>query len=148
MCLSCHDGSVAVSDLHNPPSDVATWTVGGSFTDVVGGGMGTGDKLQVGTAGDAYSLGLDFTIQHPFSIPVTGSYVSPRSSTGKMGNGTDSLQLYRHVGDATNWWLECRTCHDVHGKTANPTKAVGGGKSLLNKPIAGSELCITCHYTK
>ncbi len=118
LCLSCHDGTVAL----------------GLFQ---GGNAETTDMGDVGTgSGD---FGLNLSNDHPISITyntalsVTDTGLNDPATTvsGLPGGGfiTGDLLFSNKV--------ECASCHDVHN-TATIDK-------LLVKSNAGSALCLTCH---
>jgi predicted CXXCH cytochrome family protein len=90
LCLSCHDGTVAIG---------ATLTRGSiAMTGVGAGGRLTG----------ASALGSNLSDDHPISfVPVTGvQIVNPA--------GGDAVKLDDHG------MLQCRSCHDPHRQDADP----------------------------
>ena len=95
LCLSCHDGTVAIDSF---------------------GGM-TGSTTIGGTA----LLGTDLSDDHPISFTYDASLATtdgglhdPASTSSGVGGGTiDSDMLFNHK-------LECSSCHDVHSKYNNP----------------------------
>lgn len=102
LCLSCHDGTVAVDNY---------------------GGNTTGTQ-QIPTTATTY-IGTDISNDHPVSftydatlVTNDGELVSP--SGGQVG--TDNLPLY---GGSTDQ-LECATCHDPHGAGASFSKFLRG----------------------
>jgi len=123
MCLSCHDGSVALNDYYDsggPPV----------FLD---------EAFQIGAGGN-------LTDDHP--IGVAAPY--PIAGTIELNAPTlTSSGLYGFGGDGTNPevplypFLEaeavvsCSSCHDVHGRN--------GVEKLLRINNNSSALCITCH---
>lgn len=117
ICLSCHDGTVALENY-------------GDITD------GTiflyGDVL----------IGTDLTNDHPISFVYDTSLAT---KDGELYD--PSTRLSGIVGSTGTIYddmliqgrLECASCHDVHN-----TRAVAGTKLLL-KDNTGSALCLTCH---
>ena len=88
LCLSCHDGTVAL--------------------DAFGGATGT-----AGTITGSFNLGSDLSVNHPISIVydvadlelrLPGDVLQP--GLGNSGNIEDVLD-----GDGK---LQCSSCHDVH----------------------------------
>jgi predicted CXXCH cytochrome family protein len=121
LCLSCHDGSVAVNSYGNNAQ---------LSTSQSGGG---------GTIGAQYVIGKDNYLgnHHPigFSYDVAQAVDTElRPSTATMGTaGTISDHLY-----GTGHNMECGTCHAVHN-TGNT------GETLLWRSDESSRLCLTCH---
>lgn len=130
MCLSCHDGTVALNAIYNGP----------------GAGSGTTPTFAVGdTVGKTNSfalIGVDLSNDHPVSIVYSthqstdNGLRAATTSNGKpvVSYGGITLPLYgTSTSDAK---LECATCHDPHNtSTAN----------FLRVSNTGSQLCLTCH---
>lgn len=122
LCLSCHDGTVAVN----------------SFGGVTGTTMIT----------TANNLGTNLKSSHPigFTYNTTlatsnGSLHDPTTKSVTIGSGTqtktgtiNSVLLY-------GGQMECGSCHDVHN-----TFTVGGsGTGLVKVDQSGSKICLSCH---
>jgi predicted CXXCH cytochrome family protein len=140
LCLSCHDGTVAL--------------------DSFGGVNRPTEGVGVNVIPTAYKLGTDLSDDHPVGKHAVYSDVDYRNSDGttqryKAADYTKNsvthngvrLTLYdsgetRNVtyqGTTTtykNLVISCYTCHTAHG-SANP--------SLLRASNVGSQLCLTCH---
>lgn len=117
ICLSCHDGTVALENY-------------GDITDGV-----------IFLYGDVL-IGTDLSDDHPISFiydtslaTEDGELYDPSTKlsgvVGSMGTINDDMLFQGRV--------ECSSCHDVHN-----TRAVAGTK-LLVKDNIGSALCLTCH---
>lgn len=92
LCLSCHDGTVAVNSY------------GGT----------TGTKYISG----ADSLGIDLSNDHPVSFTYDAALATADGELATPAGGTvgaANLPLYANQ-------LECGTCHDPHGASASYTK--------------------------
>ena len=128
LCLSCHDGTVAMDNY-------GTITSG---TDYMSSGR--------------WNLGTDLTHQHPISFDYNtdlanadGELYDPSTRTSGLGGTVDQDLLF-------NGKLECASCHDVHvGRnnsgctgchTMHPLRTVS---LTLRKSNSGSALCLTCH---
>jgi hypothetical protein len=123
LCLSCHDGTVAV--------------------DSFGGATGT-----FNISGPS-NLGTDLSNDHPISFAYNttlattdGGLWDPASKEVTIGSGgftrSGTIQEVMLQDDQ----LQCASCHDVH----NDFVAGGiGGDPLLLISILSSELCLTCH---
>jgi predicted CXXCH cytochrome family protein len=122
LCLSCHDGTVAVDSF----------------------GGATGNKLATGVA----NLGTDLSNDHPIGFAYNAALVtadpglravSTAATIGTGNTGTiETKMLFGASGAAT---VECASCHDVH----NSTSGTAVESKLLRQTTAGSALCMTCH---
>lgn len=118
LCLSCHDGTIAVDSYtgHTGTIDIGTL------------GTGSGD---IGT-----ELGNDHPVSFTYDAALAtadGGLFDPttRSSlVSDLGGTIDTDMLFANR-------MECSSCHDVHNKYTND--------SLLLIDNAGSALCLTCH---
>jgi len=126
LCLSCHDGTVAI-DNHS-----------GNTSGTIFAGFG--------------SLSTDLGDEHPISINYDAALVAqdgelndPTVTASGLG-GTISEDLLE------NGKLECTSCHDVH-LSRNSQGCIGchdmhnGTTTTLSlwKSNNGSALCLTCH---
>lgn len=117
ICLSCHDGTVALEN----------------YGDITDGTIFLYGKELIGT---------DLTDDHPISFVYDTALsvkdgelfdpsIKPSGIIGSVGSVNDDMLLQGK--------MECSSCHDVHN-----TRAVAGTKLLL-KDNVGSALCLTCH---
>jgi predicted CXXCH cytochrome family protein len=120
LCLSCHDGTVAVDNY----GDTTTGTI----------------IMGAGALSDTPAFGADLSNDHPISFTYNtalatadGGLENPSVAlSGLVGGGTiDADLLYSGK-------LECASCHDVHNDAAV-------AQSLLVMPNTDSDLCLTCH---
>ena len=109
LCLSCHDGTVAID----------------SFGGVTGTNFITGPS----------NLDFDLSNDHPVSFiyntslaNTDGELKDPAIANSGLG-GTIQEDLL------VNNYLECNSCHNIHGSITK----------LLVMSNAGSALCLTCH---
>ena len=116
LCLSCHDGTVAV--------------------DSFGGAAGGAQQL---ASGDAAYVGKDLRDDHPIGFAYTAALATadtelfdPTSTASGLGANIDDDMLFGAASDQ----VECASCHDVHDDT---------NAKLLIKANGGSALCLTCH---
>lgn len=121
MCLSCHDGTVALNDFHNgagPPTFISPER----------------NVAQNGDLSDDHPIGL--TAQYPiggntgFNTPS----LSPSGFYGFGGTFFPEVPLFPFNGEQV---VSCSSCHTPH--------AVSGVPHLLRVSNAGSDLCLTCH---
>lgn len=121
LCLTCHDGTVAIGDVQNRPYGTGTGVITGLTAVLLGSSINT--------------LGTDLRNDHPVSFnynaalaAINPELVAPAALTGKIkpdGNGV----------------LQCTSCHDPHSDT-NPKFLHAGYKDGSGY---GSPLCKTCH---
>ncbi|HTW95216.1 MAG TPA: cytochrome c3 family protein [Tepidisphaeraceae bacterium] len=140
LCLSCHDGAIAV-DAYGGNSGTTYMSTIVDSNNVVGGG-----KITNG------SSTTDLSNTHPLGIAypgVTGKTGSPYSSGGytfsggtwtstsfnnpnTFPSGGPTLQL---LGDGVSYGVGCGSCHTPHDYT----------NKFLVEANTGSQICLTCH---
>lgn len=120
LCLSCHDGAVAVDSFGG---------AGGTATNKVAGAALLGTNLS-----DDHPIG--FTYDAALVTKDPGLKAVTTAATIGAGNaGTIATKLL--IGGQ----MECASCHDVHNSTAGTAVE----SKLLRMTTAGSALCIACH---
>ncbi len=129
LCLSCHDGTVSVASLYNPPNEAPindnqaniVLTAGGNVTAA---GLITGNP----------NVGTDLTNDHPVNFVYDGALAT---ADGELVTPTSTSWV-----DAANTvplfggTVQCASCHDPHNDTNEP---------FLVRSNSGSALCTTCH---
>lgn len=127
MCLSCHDGSVAL--------------------DAFGGGAG--NPVRLISTGKVPRLvdgtNLDMRGTHPISISYNQAdpqLKDPSVVTLGSQNQTVLETVLENYDNGTTVLklIQCMSCHDVH----DTNEAITGTK-LLRADSAGSALCLKCH---
>lgn len=123
LCLSCHDGSVAIDSFGN---------------------MASGTNFMTGSS----NVGTDLSSSHPISIRWRHFAAAGSTSHGGAAscanchngghsaatlNGT--VMFYGAVGSMT---IECASCHEPHNKFPQNTR-------MLRENVNGSVLCLWCH---
>jgi len=123
LCLSCHDGTVALGGVQNLPFGHQT------------AGTISGLDILLGNTASTANLGIDLRNDHPVSFlydtalaAVNLELVSPALLTGKI------------KPDSTGQ-LQCSSCHDPHSETYPKFLHVG----YTDAGGYGSPLCRTCH---
>lgn len=123
MCLSCHDGTVAL--------------------DSFGGQTGT---TFIGATGN---LGTDFEDDHPIGTdayypPASppswwfGAFNAPNASGTSVGSGSATLGLEAFDDNGTTRYVVgCATCHNPHNRGNYPHMT-----AISN---ASSAMCLVCH---
>ena len=126
LCLSCHDGTVAID----------------SYGNMAGAVNMTGTP---GTPGSK-NLGINLSDDHPISVQwVHQTVIGDNGAycTGCHFGGDPGVEFFGSVGSMT---VECASCHDVHNNTTYakllhmPVDDPDGAG-----PIPGSALCLRCH---
>lgn len=126
LCLSCHDGTVAVNTYGQSPQDSASQNVGAGYISTqykIGDASATGD----GDLSNHHPIGFDYN-----ATAAHDDEIYP-SSTAMGTTGYTIGELL-----SSNGTMECNTCHDVHN-----TKNLGG--KFIWVEDTGSAFCLTCH---
>jgi predicted CXXCH cytochrome family protein len=122
LCLSCHDGSVAVNEYGFVPGDLKSSGVrkGDAAVTIV-------DQYRIGEGGN-------LTNHHPIGF----KYQDVATVDDEIASPTVEMGNYE-IGDLL-WQgrMECTTCHDVHN-TKNT------GEKFLWISDENSNFCLTCH---
>jgi predicted CXXCH cytochrome family protein len=119
LCLSCHDGTVAVNSFGG--------TVGTTFlTGTKNFGTALSNDHPIGITYDDALVTADGALQATTAAVTIGSGTKTRVGT------VQSNLLYTNK-------VECASCHDVHN-----TFSTASGK-LAKVTMAGSALCNACH---
>lgn len=119
LCLSCHDGTVAVNSF----------------------GGATGNEFLTGKV----NLGTALTNDHPIgftydaALVTTDGALAPITTAVTIGSGTKTKAGTIATNMLYSGKMECASCHDVH----NTFTAAGG--NLVKVSMSGSALCTTCH---
>ena len=130
LCLSCHDGTIAIGQLLRR-------TV--SMTDSGTGSLTAGGQLSPTAAG---YIGTDLSGSHPVSFQVTSALITTNNSKGDtplnpltaMKTDPDGVRL-----DSNNE-LQCTSCHDPH----DDSNRASSGVPFWRKPTY-SAVCTVCH---
>ena len=119
LCMSCHDGTVAVNSLWKQPGD---GNVGSS--PVTGGVLLA--NLAISSSASGY-IGNDLQNDHPvnfsYNAAITGGDNDLRAAP------TGSIVLF---GGS----VQCGSCHNVHDPAFPP---------FLRQTNGGSAVCLACH---
>lgn len=124
LCLSCHDGSVAIGSV--------AWFNGRSWsTSPLDSNNHNGDNVQIGTA----TGNLEFN--HPLAFPypyqgVPSTYNGITTAAGALASGWRldptilGIRLFRQTGNGVSagpavgaTGIECSSCHDPHDEARN-----------------------------
>ena len=120
LCLSCHDGSVAVGAYgYAPSSSIGTTNVKASDRILIG---------DLGNLQDHHPIGFDYG-----AVQAVDDEIKDPTSV-LLGNNPDLLS----INDLWGGKMECSSCHDVHN-TKNT------GMKFLWVEDTSSNLCFSCH---
>jgi hypothetical protein len=157
LCMSCHDGAIA-PDQHYGSANVAP--TGRFASDDFAGYPSAVKNIAVG-------LGGNFGNDHPIGFDInqsltdTGIFAGVASTEtwlkgGVRGTKLISAGLYKASATATQQYMTCATCHDVHNKDNvenNAANGIADGNHtdtvnlnyFVYAPQSGSQLCLSCH---
>lgn len=153
LCMSCHDGSIAVDQHYGTSSGSGKillengynspgvgqgatsltndHPVGMNYYDVAVG-PATGSPTQAQVAAAQFN-------QDPWIRQVDDTLVYKNNAYGvKVGE-----RLYVAPSDPTKAYMTCATCHDVHNR--KNADLPGVANYLVLAPQNNSDLCLTCH---
>jgi len=142
LCLSCHDGSLAINRVLNPNN------VTGGQPTIIGGdltiqGFPGGASPWIGSSPTNLFSNSDLSDDHPVSFSYAAAYTEEAATTQGLRDVTTAEGLgVRFFGGAAAR-LECSSCHDPH--VDYPGVAGAGYDPFLITPNTGSALCLACH---
>ena len=145
LCLSCHDGTIAIGSVLDLPGMTASGTL--DLTDS-GSGILTGEgKLAPSQTGFTTHIGINLTNDHPVSFlydsalaTLDGELVDPASSTFVGKDYSFPLPL------DSNEKLQCFTCHDPHSEEL-PKFLRMPLTQTVESAAEGTDaiICLSCH---
>lgn len=123
ICLSCHDGTIALGNLVNLPSGISS--------EIMMSGT-TADYKMPGPA-EGY-IGLDLRDDHPVAVQYRGIGTGAGEDP-ELKASPSAAQLTLYTSGGVNY-VECTSCHDPH-KNDNG--------NFLVMANTNSALCTGCH---
>jgi predicted CXXCH cytochrome family protein len=132
LCLSCHDGSIAVNTYGYEPQDSRSRKTGNTTISAQYLIGGLGDLSNHHPIGFVYN---DVVANDP-EIQEASAYMLNAAAGGTGRGGSVTLKIEDLLYDGK---MECVTCHDVHN-SQNP-----GAEKFLWKSDNNSAFCVTCH---
>jgi hypothetical protein len=139
LCLSCHDGTVAVNSYGSGPNggQVApngSYSSGGNVINPFYA-IGQGGNLQ-----NHHPIGFDYE-----AVQSLDPEIRDDTTTNLSNYGGNTMTIQAHlfgpdgVGSCNSGYcMECASCHSVHNKGNT-------GERLLWRTDVNSQLCLTCH---
>lgn len=128
LCLSCHDGTIAIGSLLNAPGAVLAQTL-----EMQGVDSGTGALTETSAA----NIGIDISNDHPVSFSYSSSYPA---NVEIKDPGENNVNLSPAVLKSGR--MECASCHDPHS-SAYPKFLRAALNPATNE--YGAQLCNLCH---
>ncbi|HEX4935662.1 MAG TPA: cytochrome c3 family protein, partial [Gemmatimonadaceae bacterium] len=127
LCLSCHDGSIAIGSVLNPPNPAASSTI--AMT-----GTGSGGTMPAGRT----LLGTNLQNDHPVSFIYDGTLTSDDGELVDPSVLTGTIRLHDGATPGVRNAVQCITCHDPHTDQL---------PKFLRRSARGraNNLCIACH---
>jgi len=135
LCMSCHDGTVAVDSYY-----------GNTGSNYIPTGTGFMDNPNLGTnMSQTHPIGFLFSEALAKSPNLNSGLTTGSPYLGNTSN--PPVTVGSRLWGGTSGYMTCRTCHDVHNQknqTANSIKAGTPHFFILGGQL-NSGLCITCH---
>lgn len=128
LCMSCHDGAVAVNSYGNIDQLTRSQSLAGGAT--IGAQYLIGKDAYLG---NHHPIGFDYDAAQAIDTEIRNALTTPMGGAGLV---SDHLYASATLGSVAQ--MECGTCHSVHN-TGNT------GETLLWRSDAQSRLCLTCH---
>lgn len=119
LCLSCHDGTVSVLAMHNPPPGAAV-----TAAAVAGRIDATGKIIS------SANVGTDLSNDHPVNFTYDTALATADGGLKDPATNPSVAALLR------GGTVQCTSCHEVHDPTNTP---------FLQMSNTASALCTTCH---
>jgi predicted CXXCH cytochrome family protein len=117
LCLSCHDGTIAVGAIKGFARPFPL--------------MNTGSQGEI-PPGKKSNLGTDLRGTHPVSVLYDQNVALDNGNLIWPPRDTEN-----EVGLDANGYIQCTTCHDPHGSRSD--------KYPFWKKTTFSEVCVVCH---
>jgi predicted CXXCH cytochrome family protein len=125
LCMSCHDGTVAVQSLYNAPNEAPILDNPANITVNAGGNVDAAGLI----TGNP-NVGIDLTNDHPVN------FTYDTALAGTDGGLNDPATTPAVAALLFGGTVQCASCHDPHDNT--------NGAFLVMSNVA-SALCVTCH---
>ena len=133
LCLSCHDGTVAVNEYGFDPQRAYSQDAGSHYI---------ADQFKIGGGGNLtnhHPIGFDYVdvSNHDDEIAHPDKWINDVTAANVGPGGAKEMTTIRSLLYGGNM-MECVTCHDVHN-TKNT------GETFLWRTDRESGFCLTCH---
>lgn len=163
LCLSCHDGTIALSTVINTPGSGTSsgqinmiYPTGQSFP----GGPGTMPAGAGITTGDTRFIGTNLQNDHPISFIFDSALATrdeelvdpgpPLIHPSKVSDPTPISPMRRYPGADLNRFdsVQCTSCHNPHAATYPKfmrASYYNNDPADPNYPSASKIICLYCH---
>jgi hypothetical protein len=141
LCLSCHDGTVAIGSVVN---------TGSSLSSIAMSGTGGSGEMPAGTS----NVGTDLSGDHPVSLEINTSLIDQKAQQCTKGTVTFKIcrppvgspvllekTNNRFGGTPSGVGIQCSTCHDAH---EDPLPGVSVFLRIGDRNNH-DQLCSACH---
>lgn len=143
LCLSCHDGTVAIGSVVNTGTTLSSLSMQGT---------GTGGVMPAGTS----NVGTDLSGDHPISIELNSSLIAEKAI--QCNNNLVSFKVCRppagspvllektnnrYGGSPSGVGVQCGSCHDAHEDPVPGTTVFLRVGDRNNH----EQLCSACHIS-
>lgn len=129
LCLSCHDGTVALDDVLNPPLQHTGPNAPGETLERCARSCHNGGDPKGGFNWEKVWFENDLSVQHPVSV----RYDPSRNAGFQPIAAVEAAGLRLEDGK-----VQCNTCHDPHTQV---------NRKFLRIPNVSRSLCLVCHVT-
>ncbi|WP_136516093.1 cytochrome C [Geomonas edaphica] len=145
LCMSCHDGAIAVDTHYSTTDNGSKHLSGDSFGNAaLAENASLSNDHPIGFVFDAVAAGNPDT-GAPGTSTEKGKDNYIKTSGAKYDGNLDTTMTVasRLYNGSQGAIMTCATCHDVHNKknADDPTKT----NYLLLAPNTDSKLCLSCH---
>jgi hypothetical protein len=146
LCLSCHDGTVAVGAVQSRNIESGTGDIEMSPSDCID----ASGKLMASCRG---YLGTDLSGGHPVSIILDQDLIDKRMQNNlsaiRIPNDPD-VKLYPKPGCSQRCSVQCTSCHNPHFNRALPSEVDPDDPTIHNWPPFWQKethdaVCSACH---
>lgn len=127
LCLSCHDGTLALGAVQNNYGQLRDTTITVTSNTA---GLVTDGKLSTTWT----TLGTNLSNDHPVGVKYLTTETDLNQAADNKGPFIANPKVLVYGTDKK---VECSSCHAVHGGT--------GANPFLRMSNAGSALCLECH---
>ncbi len=146
LCLSCHDGTLAIGDVYNAPGSGGYSSTGQSAIPLTG--TDAGGTMPVGSGrytGDTRLIGANLSNDHPISFVFDMNLYSADKEVADPSTVVDPVTnktlLYSEMSAARNN-VQCTSCHNPH---TTYEKFLRMSKWNLGAGPTTKQICLNCH---
>ncbi len=147
LCLSCHDGTLAIGNVFNAPGSGGYSSTGDSSIPL--SGTDTGGTMPAGTSGrysgDTRLIGTNLSNDHPISFVFDSNLQNADGELAAPDTVTDPITgktlLYSGT-TATRNNVQCTSCHNPH---TTYEKFLRMSRWQLGAGATQRQICLNCH---